>query len=229
MDVSMNIGAVIPAYNVGNVLPAVLSKVLNYIPCQNVYVIDDGSSDHTAEVAKNNNVILFQHEINKGKGEALRSGFRMALSDMLDGVFTLDGDSQHNPDDIPYFISKLENTDSDLVIGTRHFKIGNMPIDRIFSNRCSSYIVSKLSHKNISDSQCGFRLIKREVLTSIKLTTSHYETETELLVKAIWKGFKISNCDISTNYDNYLSHIRRFTDTKRFCKLILQLLKENNK
>ena len=220
----MKIGIVIPAYNVGDRLQNVLLKALAYIPKHNIYVVDDGSTDSTAEVADRQGVVLFRHKANKGKGEALKSGFQLVLEDNLDGVITLDADGQHDPDHIPDFIFFLEKTASDMVLGVRRFRIGEMPLDRFCSNLLSSLLVSTLAGKWIPDSQCGYRLIRSSVLKNIRLFSDHYELESELLIKAIRMGCRVSFCPITVRYGEAGSHIRRFRDTKRFCRMILKLI-----
>lgn len=221
---SMKIGIVIPACNVGGQLRGVLLKCLQYVSKNHIYVIDDGSTDLTSDVAKKGRVVIHRHPGNLGKGAALKTGFKLALSDRLEGIFTMDGDGQHDPDSIPAFLSVMRKTGCDFVMGTRRFRISEMPADRIFSNRMSSLVVSLLVGRAIHDSQCGFRLIRRNVIESIELNTNHYETETELLVKAIWNGFRIGFCSIPVISTIYESQIRRLPDSVRFCRLILKLL-----
>lgn len=220
----MAIGVVIPAFNVEFWLEDVLSQVFQYISPSRVWVVDDGSKDRTALIAKKQGANLYQHSENRGKGEALKSGFQKVLLNRLDGVITLDGDAQHNPGFIPNFIRRAQETGCDLILGTRKFYAGRMPLDRIFSNSFSSFLVSLWAGKRIPDSQCGFRLIRSAVLKKVHLQTSHYETETELLIKAIWQGFRFSTCSIQTEYKHSISNIHRLTDTIRFCTLLVHLL-----
>jgi hypothetical protein len=112
-----------------------------------------------------------------------------------------------------------------MVMGMRSFRICEMPADRILSNRLSSLIISSIVGRRIHDSQCGFRLIRRRVIEEIVLDTNHFETETELLVKAARQGFKIGFCPISVVKTAYKSRIRRLPDTLRFCRLIGKLLR----
>ena len=224
----MKIGTVIPAYNVGDRLHDVLLKVVRYIPPKRIYVVDDGSVDSTANVAEQFGVVISQHGMNKGKGEALKTGFQLALEDHLDGIITLDGDGQHDPDSIPEFIQTMETSSCDVVLGVRSFRIGRMPLDRICSNLISSIVVSLTVGKWIPDSQCGYRLIRSSVLRNIYLFSSFYEIETELLIKAVRNGCKISTMPISLIYNDSNSHIKRFVDTKHFCKMILRLIKDRN-
>ncbi len=222
----MRIGVVIPAYNVGSSLDAVLSKVLNHVHKKFVFVVDDGSSDSTYDVAEKSGVNFLRHEKNMGKGAALRDGFHLALCSGIEAVFTIDGDGQHDPDCIPDFINLMREEASDIVLGVRPLKINNMSLDRIVSNRLSSLIISMITGKWFRDSQCGFRLIRSMVLQRMLLTSSHYEMETELLIKAAWMGFKISFCPIKQIRNRGGSSIMRYRDTIRFCKLILNLIKE---
>ncbi|MBN2028833.1 glycosyltransferase family 2 protein [bacterium] len=222
----MKVGVVIPAFNVGKRIEDVLLKVRRYIPNRCICVVDDGSTERNGNMIQKQHIHLIRHQKNNGKGEALKSGFRWILSDGFDGVLTLDGDGQHDGDAIPDFISTMERTSADIVLGIRRFKLREMPFDRICSNRLTSLFVSAMTKQWIPDSQTGYRLIKSDVLKHIALNTSHYETETELLIKAIRKGFSVSFCPIVVNYDNPISHIDRMKDTERFCKLIIQLIKE---
>ncbi len=222
----MRVGVVIPAYNVGKRIEDVLLKVRRHIPNRSICVVDDGSTGLNGSIIRQQHVHLIRHRKNNGKGEALKSGFRWILSDGFDGVFTLDGDGQHDGDFIPHFLSIVERTSADIVLGVRRFKIGKMPFDRICSNRLTSLLVSVMTKKWIPDSQSGYRFIKSEVLRYVTLNTSHYETETEILIKAIRGGYSVSFCPITVDYDNSISHIDRMKDTERFCKLIIQLIKE---
>ena len=222
----MKVGVVIPAYNVGDKLEGVLSKVLTYVSASNVYVVNDGSTDSTAEIATEQKGVLFQHVQNKGKGEALKTGFKLALADGCEGIITLDGDGQHDPELVPRFIRTMETTKSDVVLGIRRFELGRMPLDRIFSNVVSSWVVSLFVRRRIRDSQCGYRLYGAHVLKGIAVVSRHYEVETELLIKIVRKGWTISYCRIPLIYGNYRSYVRRFADTLRFCRTLLRLVKD---
>jgi glycosyltransferase involved in cell wall biosynthesis len=225
----VNVGAVIPAYNESEKLPFVLSQVTRYISNSLICVVDDGSYDNTAQIASQFQVCLIQHPSNRGKGEALKSGFQWAVSKYLDGVITLDGDGQHDPVFIPKFIARMKLEKSDLIIGKRQFRMGNMPLDRICSNRFSSLITSLLIGKWIPDSQCGFRLIRTSLIKNISLLTNRFETETELLIKAAWAGKKIAFCSIDVKYEDENSSIHHFSDSLRFCQMLFRIIKEKNK
>jgi hypothetical protein len=136
----------------------------------------------------------------------------------------MDGDGQHLPEDIPYFMRLAENSDSGIFIGNRMSKAQGMPRLRILTNKFMSWLVSKITKQNIPDTQCGFRLIKRAVLEKLDLTTSKYETESEILIKAARLGCKIESVPIKTVYQGEKSQINPFIDTLRFAKFIIREL-----
>ncbi len=220
----MKVGVIIPAYNVGDQIGRVLSNVIKHVNRQYVIVVNDGSDDHTEHQVSSSDVVLISHSENRGKGEALKTGFKHAISNGFDGIITLDGDGQHDASCIPEFIRIADDSGSDLVLGCRKFELGTMPPDRIFSNWMSSALVSRLAGIKVFDSQCGFRFIHTDVLRTIRLDTSFYEMETELLVKALRMGFKVEFCNVPVIYDDNPSNIKRGLDTWRFCRLYLQLI-----
>jgi dolichol-phosphate mannosyltransferase len=212
--------AVIPAFNVESTISVVTSKSSQFIPPANIIVIDDGSSDQTAAIAKKTGVRVLQNEVNRGKGFSLKRGFNYAIENSYEAIITLDGDLQHDPLEIPHFIDCYETTDADLILGDRTKDFSKMPLDRQFSNKMTSLLISLLTGQRIKDSQVGYRLIRAEIVESIKLISNRYETESELLVKALLNGFKIAHVPIKTIYNNQLSHIHRLVDTLRFLKVV---------
>ena len=219
-----HIGLVIPAYNVAGQIGDVLSQSLKWIPRNNVCVVDDGSSDATRDKAETFGVRVMRHPANRGKGEALKTGFRACLSGPVSKVFTVDGDGQHDPSRLPDFLKAASAGGCDIVVGMRPFRMKQMPLDRIFSNRTSSLITSLAAGRRIIDSQCGFRLYGRKVLESVHPLTHRYEMETEMLILASRMGFTIGWCPVKNRYAGQASHIRRLQDTVRFIRLILRLM-----
>ncbi len=220
----MNCGIVIPAYNVASQVEAVLDCAFNYINKENIFLIDDGSKDNVSEIGQDKGVQVYRHEKNRGKGKALQTGFNLALSRGVDSVFTIDGDGQHNPDYIPAFIQCMETTQCDMVVGWRNFRLGKMPADRIASNILSSLAVSLVINTKIPDSQCGYRLIRADLLKKMNLTSLKYEIETELILEAVTLGKKLSFLPIESLYCAHYSNIRRFRDSLRFCNLLIKYL-----
>ena len=205
---------IIPAYNeemrIGHIAGEVKSNGLDCI------VIDDGSADNTAVVAKEAGAIVIKQPANMGKGAALRDGFARVVKDGFDRVVVLDGDGQHMTADIDAFFKKMDETGADIVIGNRMLDTSSMPLVRDMTNRFMSWLISAISHQHVHDSQCGFRLIKRIVLENVSLDSSRFEIETELIVKAAKAGFKIESVPIQTIYEGGKSRINPVVDTWRF-------------
>jgi len=216
------VGIVIPAFNAAATVGAVVAKAKEAAPESPIIVVDDGSSDATAQVSQEAGALVLRHHANRGKGEALRRGWAKAVQLACDAVITLDADGQHDPADLPRFVEHADRTQADIVVGTRRFDPRRMPLDRVLSNTLTSLIVSWRGGQRIPDSQCGYRLIRSRVTEDIDLTTRGFEAESELLIKAGRKGYKISSIPIETIYRDQGSAIRHIRDTVRFTRLILR-------
>ena len=211
---------IIPTYNQA---PGI-GKLAREIREQNldVLVVDDGSKDNTSQIAINNGAVVLRNEDNQGKGASLIKGFNYALSHEYDAVITMDGDGQHLSEDLPYFMRLAKYSSNAIFIGNRMFKTKNMPLIRFLTNKFMSWFISCLAKQRIPDTQCGFRLFKKEVLKSLNLVTSKYETESEILIKGSRLGYKIESVPIKTIYLNERSHINLFIDTLRFIRFIIK-------
>ncbi|MDD5669661.1 MAG: glycosyltransferase family 2 protein [Candidatus Omnitrophica bacterium] len=212
---------VIPTYNES----AAIGGLVNKISGQklDVLVIDDGSSDNTALIAGKSGAVVIINKKNLGKGAGIIIGFRYALAKGYEAVITMDGDGQHLPEEIPKFLQKSSETSAGILIGNRMSRVKNMPLVRIFTNWFMSWILSKITGQLIPDSQCGYRLIRREVFQDLDLKTSKYETESEILIKAARKRIKIESVVIDTIYVRHKSYINPFIDTLRFFRLLLRI------
>jgi glycosyltransferase involved in cell wall biosynthesis len=219
----MKTAIIIPAYNAVTTLNFLLARLLAFTPKHDIIVIDDGSSDSTAEAAKLSGVELIIHQYNRGKGAALRSGFELALNKGCEAVITIDADGQHDPAFIPNFIDLIDTGHWDIIVGSRRNEFGRMSFARYLSNSITTTVVSILAGQRIQDSQSGYRIIRSGVLKNVKLNTSRYQMESELLIKAARQGFKIGHLDI-TNIPGSTSHISHFKDTLRFVGMALQTL-----
>jgi len=219
----MKTAIIIPAYNAASTLNSLLARLLEFAPKHDIIVIDDGSTDNIAEAAKLSGVELIIHQHNKGKGAALRSGFELALNKGCEAVITIDADGQHDPAFIPDFIDLIDTGHWDIVVGSRRNEFGRMSFARYLSNSITTTVVSILAGQRIADSQSGYRIIRTSVLKNVKLGTSRYQMESELLIKAARQGFKIGSLDI-TNIPGSTSHISHLKDTLRFVKMALQTL-----
>ncbi len=216
-------GAVIPAYNPGEALTNVIEGVKRYIRSDLIVVIDDGSTDGTDKRAVSAGVSLVRHEFNRGKGEALKSGFEYLISrEGVEAIFTIDADGQHDPEEIPAFVEAFRAGRGDLLVGNRMSERIGMPLIRVLTNLVTSAVVSALARCRIEDSQSGYRLISTEVIRKIDLVTSRYETESEILIKSSRIGAKISAVPIRTIYGSEESTINPFRDTVRFFVLVFR-------
>jgi glycosyltransferase involved in cell wall biosynthesis len=214
----------IPAYNAQETLGSVLKKIE---PLQmDTLVVNDGSSDETKRVALENGAQLLEHPINLGKGAALRTGFQYLLQKEYQIVITLDADGQHNPSEIPSLLNIFQSVKPDILIASRAAEFRRMTFLRRFWNRLGVKAVARLCHSDITDSQSGFRLIRTRVLKEVHFTTSRFETELELLIKACKKGFTVLSVPIDTQQIDGTgsSHFRPVVDTWMVCKLFLRSL-----
>ena len=216
----MKVCVIIPTYNearqVGWLVREARQQGLD------VLVVDDGSTDGTPKIARANGAHVLRNAVNQGKGRCLIRGFDYCLERGYDAVLTMDGDGQHLPEDIRHFLSLAVQSESAIIVGNRMQSTVNMPLARTITNRFMSWMISGMAKQKIPDSQCGFRLIKREALERIGLVTNRYEIESEILIKAARSGFKIDSVPIKTVYSDEKSRINPFVDTLRFFAFIIK-------
>ena len=211
---------IIPAYNVEKTLPRVIKGAQKYV--EKVIVVDDGSTDATFTKAKEAEAEVLRHNKNEGKGRALRTGLERALEKGFEQIILMDGDGQHDSNEIPRFLKAAQDSQVDIIVGSRMESVRDMPRDRLAVNRIGSFLTSLLARQRIPDSQSGYRLVKSRVLKKITLTSRRYDVESEMLIKAGKRGFGIKSIPIKTIYRQEISHFRKFWDTLRFIKLILK-------
>ncbi len=214
---------VIPAYNASLTVKQLIQGISKFVGKQDIVVIDDGSEDGTHDSAEQAGAIVLKHKINRGKGEALKTGFEYALRRGYDALITVDADLQHDPESIPDFIRMADGSDG-ILIGTRKINLKIMPFARWLTNNLTSVIVSVLSGQSVRDSQSGYRLILTQVLKKVELESEKYDLESEILIKAARKGFRIAEVPIKTIYREGKSFISPLVDTGRFIKLMWRSL-----
>ncbi len=216
----MKILVAIPAYNAEKTLARLIAELKEIPQVSSVLVVDDGSCDDTAEVARKSGATVISFETNFGKGASLKTAFRYAIVKGYDYVITMDADLQHDISTIPAMIETAVKEGADLVIGSRRKDSEAMPRDRLLSNRLSSIVTSLLCNRLVEDSQCGFRVLKVKALENLKLDCDKFDLETEVLLKASRYGFKITSHPIPSIYNKGRSHVNRFVDTCRFLRLM---------
>ena len=214
--------AVIPGYNAVETIGPLVQQVkaLGLSPI----VVNDGSTDHTAQAATEAGALVISHLHNQGKGVALRTGFAFALQEGYELIVTLDSDGQHDPMEIPQLLHAIAPPQTLIAIGHRVVDRTAMPPVRQWTNRVMSCVVSRLARQRIPDSQCGFRVIHRHVLETIQLSACRFDLETELLLAAARHGWLVASVPIRTIYQNHNSHIQPVRDGLRFVRLVLRYL-----
>lgn len=212
---SERIAVIIPALNAERTLPAVVNAARAQL--EPVVVIDDGSRDATGAVAREAGATVLRHEVNRGKGGALKTGFAWALENGFDCVITLDADGQHLPSEIPKFVRERQVGAADLIIGGRaHLFEGMLPRRRM-ANRFSAWSISIAAGTRVTDSQSGFRLYSAGLLRKLPLRTNGFDLESEVIVRAGRAHMKIVTIPIELGFVDGIStsHYRPLADTLR--------------
>jgi glycosyltransferase involved in cell wall biosynthesis len=213
------IAAVIPAYqeekHVGEVAQRTRAQL------ENVLVVDDGSTDATAERARSRGVDVVIHPQNRGKGESIKTGLRYWLERGSEYVVLLDADGQHLPEEISRFVdSAASESNAKIFIGSRMNDTSTMPLVRRIVNRYMSGEISRVCGQRIPDTQCGFRMLHRDIIPEVLSGASRFEYETEMLIIASRKGHRVASVPITTVYSDEVSSINPVRDTVRFFKLM---------
>ena len=220
----MTVGAILPALNAARFLTEVIGEIRERHPELRVLVVDDGSTDGTADTARAAGAEVIIHEVNKGKGEALKSGYTWAREQGLEWVFTMDSDGQHLPGEMQGFLDTAARDNFDVVVGTRMANTQDMPWIRKKTNEFTSWVISRLAGQDIPDSQNGYRLYRTKCFAGLVLRTSRYDSESEILVRMSRKGYRIGSTPITTVYGDEESSINPFVDTGRFFRLVFMLM-----
>lgn len=216
--VNSHILALVPAYNEGKRVRAVVEGARRHLP---VLVVDDGSSDDTAQHATTAGAQVLRQPRNAGKGVALRAGFRRALDEGYEAVVTLDADGQHDPAEIPAFLERYAAGGAELVIGARDFR--HMPPVRRFANSLGRYFFSWALGQDVRDNQSGYRLVGRRLMAkTLESDEQGFEFEVEMIVVCVRNGFGLDWVTIRTIYADETSHIQRWTHVKNFFRVVWQ-------
>jgi glycosyltransferase involved in cell wall biosynthesis len=215
--VTGRVACVIPAYRAAHTLANVVRPLRETLPEARVIVVDDGSPDATALVAQDVADCVVRFPMNRGKGAALRAGFAQALGGDAQIVLTLDADGQHDPSYASSLIAALDG--HDMVVGQRPRARSSMPLGRRLTNAMASAAIARVAGIRLSDTQSGFRAIRRVVLERVEAEGEGYEFETDFLIRAGRAGFKVRNAAIPTLYGAD-SHFRGVRDSVRIVKTI---------
>jgi glycosyltransferase involved in cell wall biosynthesis len=210
--------ALIPAYNEAAYITDVVTGVLRHVTA---VVVDDGSTDKTGAAAALAGAKVLVHQVNQGKGKALNTGFDYAVERGVDAAITIDADGQHDPEEIPHFIEAYRAGMGDLIIGQRDFS--QMPAKNQFGNRTGTWLLSMAMGRPIPDNQSGYRLHSRDLMRKVRPTTSRFEAEVEILLRAQMAGFRIAWVPIKTIYNDKVSHFRPLHDSALFLRMVWRI------
>ena len=213
--------ALVPAYNEHVHIARVVNEAKQFLP---VLVVDDGSKDDTFSIARENGAEVLRQEPNQGKGAAMARGFAYAIEHGYDAVITLDGDGQHDPDEIPNFVLAFEKDHSDLIIGQRDFR--KMPFPRNFTNTIGTWMFSWAMKQPIPDNQSGYRLISANLMKAMLASKLHgFEFEVEMVLRCVMENLTMSAIPIETIYADEHSHIKPLRHGWRFILITLRTRK----
>jgi glycosyltransferase involved in cell wall biosynthesis len=216
-ELEKDVLALIPAWNEEAFIAPVVQAVSNQLP---TLVVDDGSTDSTPTVAADAGAIVLQHARNLGKGHALMTGFKWGLERGYSAVLSLDADGQHDPTEIPKFLSAFQANEGELIIGRRRFQ--EMPFPNRYANSIGSFLLSIALQEKILDNQCGYRLHSRKLLEALDLKSSGFELEVEVIIQAVCKGYKIGWVAIRTIYGTgKVSYFHPWHDSIGFMRMVL--------
>jgi glycosyltransferase involved in cell wall biosynthesis len=198
----MRITVVIPLFNEEKHIVKVLKDLVPYkLP---IVVVDDGSTDDSRKKVINSglkNVELLTHQINLGKGAAMKTGAEYVFSHGAEAVIFMDSDAQHNPEDLVKFIRKLEEKKYGAIFGSRNLNLG-APLVRYLGNKFASILVASLFGVYISDILCGFRAVTKDAYEKTKWESSGYGVETEMVIRTGKAKVKFCEAPVETIYIN---------------------------
>lgn len=208
---------IIPAHNEAAHIAHIVTQVAEYLP---VLVVDDGSTDDTAQLAECCGAQVIRQSPNQGKGVALITGFKAALELGCQAVLTLDADGQHDPLEIPKFLAEYERQSAGLIIGKRDYS--QMPLRRRLPNTLGKALFSWAVEQDIPDNQSGYRLIRRDLLEAIiTIPEQGFEFEVAMIAECLKRKLGLGWVPIRTIYADEKSHIRPLHHLQQFLRVSL--------
>ncbi len=214
----------VPAHNERQTIREVVEGALRHVG--RVIVVDDGSTDGTADALAGLDVTIIRHEENRGKGIRLAEGLAHAVAAGADGVITLDADGQHDPEDIPAFIDAARAAPGALVVGDRFADRDSIPSKRYASICFGDWWIGIAAGQPIRDAQCGMRLYPARLVREVNVPPDereHFTYETSVLIRAARAGLRIVRVPIAARYEGFQqrpSHYRPALDTMRITRVV---------
>ncbi len=209
---------IVPAHNEEKNIGQVIEKAKKYAASGNIVVVDDGSRDGTAEVARKQGITVLRHVINLGKGAALRTGSQYSCSKGAEALVFMDSDGQHDPQDLPRLLDALK--DSDIVFTFREKKSENMPLVKKIGNTFIDAVMKLLFHINVRDTQCGYKAMTRQAYEKMQLMSNDYSIESEIAAKAGKYKLKFTQLPIKTVYADRYKGTTVFDGVKIVMKML---------
>lgn len=218
-----DIAVVIPAYNESRTIRDLVERTLRQVRL--VIVIDDGSTDGTAQALEGLDITLLRHATNQGKASSLWDGMQEARKRAISGIVTLDGDGQHLPEDIPRLLQHFRQAPTAIIVGSRLHEKENIPRARYNANRFANFWIAWAAGYPISDSQSGFRIYPANLLDQVKVAhdrSSCFVFESEILIEAGRRGITSLPISISAIYipQARASHFRPVVDIARIVRMV---------
>ncbi|GMR17994.1 MAG: glycosyltransferase family 2 protein [Gammaproteobacteria bacterium] len=218
-----SIAAVIPAYNESSTIRDVVERTIPHAGL--VVVVDDGSTDQTADIVSELAVRLIRHPTNTGKGESIIDGVNFALGQGATWVVTLDGDGQHKPEDIPRLLAVARSQPGNIIIGSRMAHKGNFPVSRYRANRFANFWISWAAGYAIEDSQSGFRVYPGTLMQEKRIRDMNargFVFESEILIEASRCGYQSVPVEVDAIYSTgvRMSHFRPVRDIALIVRMV---------
>ena len=211
----------LPTYNNAQTIRQVIADVQTIT--RDIIVVNDGSTDETLTyLAQYPDLNVVTYPVNKGKGHALRQGFKEARRLGYRYAVTMDTDGQHYASEIPLFTEKVKEIPDSLIIGSRSLQQENMPGKNTFANKFSNFWFHLQTFQNLPDTQSGFRLYPIQKMQKMRFFTQRYEAELEMIVRSAWRFIPVIPIAISVYYppkEERITHFRPFMDFFRITLL----------
>lgn len=212
---------IVPTYNNAPFLPDLLQRLVALSP--HVIIVNDGSTDGTSEILApyENRFMVIHHDQNSGKGMALQNGFETAIEKGYKYAVTIDSDGQHNLNDLPTFLDKIEAEPGSMIVGARNMDQESVPGKSSFGNRFSNFWYLVETFVKLPDTQSGYRLYPLEPVSKMNFFTRRFEFEIEVLVRLAWEGVPVTSVPVSVVYqkEGRITHFRPFHDFFRISVL----------
>lgn len=212
-----------PACNEAAAIRHVVQQARAFLP--DVIVVDDGSTDQTGDLARQAGAQVITQQ-RSGKGAALQAGFKAAAEAGFRWAIAMDGDGQHDPDDIPRFLQAADDGAARMIVGSRFHNLAAIPWLRRQVNRWMSSQICGFCGTDLLDTQCGFRMLDLHAWSQLPVSASRFEIESELLVRFCSAGYRVASVPVAVRYGSERSKINPLPDTIRWLAWWLRIRRE---